>query len=679
MNRRRQPWLAGVAAAAALLSATAPPPHAQSRRGMTLVDLAELPRIILPQLSPDGRTLVYLQSKADWKMGRPIWQLWRQPDGGGSPAQLTFTDAGDIPIQPRWSPDGTTILFVRDGQLQLLAAAGGEARTLTHHATLPTAPSWTPDGTAVYFLAGEPRTAAERERDRLRDDVYAFDEDYKQRHLWKVVVATGEETRLTEGDWSVIEYRLSPDGTRIAFYRARTPLLDDVFSGEIWTMDASGANGRVVTSKTLYVDQPSAQLSPDNTQLLFLADTNDRFEAYYNTNLFVAPAAGGAARAVVRDFPYAFDQAVWGPDGKSIFAVVNMGVHNEVYQIDAATGRMRQLTNGDHFIPYTGWSIVPGARAMVLQLDEPTRFGDVWKIAMTGAQAAPTRITHLFDRIEREFALPRQEKITWKSTDGTPIEGLLFYPVDYQPGTRYPLVVQMHGGPMESDKFGAGSGLVQNYFPVLAAKGYAVFRPNYRGSVGYGNAFYRDIVGHFFHNMQQDVLTGIDYLVARGVADPDRLVAMGWSAGGHLTNRLITMTGRFKAASSGASLANWTSFYAQTDVRSFRVTWFGGTPWEANAPIAAFWDNSPLKDVAKARTPTLLFVGENDSRVPLPQSIEMYRALKQNGVPTHLYVAPRDGHQWQELRHLLFKANTELEWFERYARGRSYTWEKAPQ
>jgi dipeptidyl aminopeptidase/acylaminoacyl peptidase len=314
-----------------------------------------------------------------------------------------------------------------------------------------------------------------------------------------------------------------------------------------------------------------------------------------------------------------------------------------------------------------------------VQLDEPTRFGDVWTLPLSGEKPQFTRVTHLFDRMEREFALPRQEKVTWKSTDGTTIEGLLFYPVDYQRGTKYPLVVQLHGGPMESDKFGAGVGLLQHYFPVLAGKGYAVFRPNYRGSAGYGNAFYRDVVGHFFNQMQHDVLTGVDHLVQMGVADPDRVVAMGWSAGGHLANKLITMTDRFKAASSGASVANWMSFYSQTDVRSFRVAWFGGEPWQKNPPLAAFWDHSPLKDASNVKTPTLLFAGEADDRVPLAQSLEMYRALKGNGVATHLYVAPRDGHMWQELRHLLFKANAELEWFEHYARGRSYTWEKAPQ
>jgi dipeptidyl aminopeptidase/acylaminoacyl peptidase len=154
---------------------------------------------------------------------------------------------------------------------------------------------------------------------------------------------------------------------------------------------------------------------------------------------------------------------------------------------------------------------------------------------------------------------------------------------------------------------------------------------------------------------------------------------MGWSAGGHLTNKLVTTTTRFKAASAAAGVADWTSMYAQTDERSHRTPWFGGTPWQKNAPIAMFWNHSPIKDVANVKTPTLFFVGENDVRVPLAQSVEMYRALKSNGVPTQLFVAPREGHQWVELRHQIFKANTELAWFERYALGRTtYVPEQAP-
>ncbi|MGB7218893.1 MAG: S9 family peptidase [Vicinamibacterales bacterium] len=661
------------------------PAAAQTRRAVTLVDLAELPRVIDPQISPDGQLVTYMLSHADWKANRPIWHLWRQPVAGGRPLRLTTGGNGEVPGTTRWSPDGKTIAFVRDGQIMLIAAEGGEPRPLTRHVTGVSSPSWSPDGQSLYFLASDPRTADERERDRLRDDVMALDENYKPRRLWRVTLAGGAEQALTgraseaaaRSAESVLAYRVSRDGTRIALEVAPTPLAGDAYRGEIWVMDASGANAKALTRNEVEEGEP--ELSPDNSLVLFLADANARLQPYYNTNLFLVPATGGVPRPLLPDFPYAFERATWAPDGASILASVNMGVHSEVFRIDVSSRSATQLTNGEHGIPpppAPAWVLEPKANRLVFLFDEPTRFGDVWTLSLSGD--APVRVTGVFDALERDFKLPRQEKVEWTSRDGTTIEGLLFYPADYEAGRRYPLVVQMHGGPQESDKFGAGAGLVQNYFPVLTARGFAVLRPNYRGSAGYGNTFYRDVVGGYFRNMQFDILAGVDALIKRGLADPDRLVLMGWSAGGHLTNKLITMTTRFKAASAGAGASDWTSMYGQTDIRANRSIWFGGTPWQKNAPIATFWNNSPLKDVAAVRTPTLFFVGENDARVPLPQSQEMHRALKTNGVPTHLYVAPREGHQWGELRHLIFKANAELEWFEKYALGRVYTWEKAP-
>ena len=232
---------------------------------------------------------------------------------------------------------------------------------------------------------------------------------------------------------------------------------------------------------------------------------------------------------------------------------------------------------------------------------------------------------------------------------------------------------------MESDKFGIGAGSTLHYVPVLTGKGYFVLRPNYRGSIGYGAAFVRDVVDGYFHQMAPDVLLGVDALIARGLVDPDRLVADGLERRRHLVNKLITMTDRFKVASSGAGIANWISLYGQTDNTAFRRTWFGGTPWRKDAPFELFWNNSPIKDVAKVKTPTLFFVGEADTRVPMAQSVEMYRALKSLDVPTRAAGrAATRAISGARCAHLLRKANTELEWFEKYANGRAYVWEKAP-
>jgi dipeptidyl aminopeptidase/acylaminoacyl peptidase len=404
-----------------------------------------------------------------------------------------------------------------------------------------------------------------------------------------------------------------------------------------------------------------------------VAGANDRFETYYNDRVFLVPATGGEARVLTTNLSYEVGSATWSADGQYVYFTANTGVEDQLFRVRAAGGAPEALTTGQH--SFNGWMYAPKASRHILALDEATNAGDLWSLQAEGAPS-PTRVTRVFEQLARDFKLPKQERIQWKGADGVAVEGLLFYPLDYRDRQRYPLVVQTHGGPQASDKFGFGSW--SSYVQVLTAMGYAVFKPNYRGSTGYGDAFLRDMVGTYFKNSHLDVMTGVDHLIKMGIADPDRLVKMGWSGGGHMTNKIITFTDRFKAASSGAGAANWVSMYAQSDVRTYRTPWFGGTPWQKNAPIDVYWEHSPLKYVSNVKTPTIFLVGEKDVRVPMPQSVEMYRALKSNGIPTRLYVAPREPHGWQELRHELFKMNAELEWFEKYARHRSYTWEKAP-
>ena len=670
---RRVTVLAVIMWASSALSA-----FAQTRSVMTLVDALEVPRLSDAQLSPDGRQVLYVLSEADWEVNRRIGHIWRVNADGSGTAQMTFGTSRES--SPRWSPDGQTIAFrARRGgatQIDLLPNAGGESRPLTHHPTSVSSISWSPDGRAIYFLASDDRTAEEKASRQARDDVYRYDEDHRQRHLWKVSVADGTEERITGGDYSVSERpgrvpyaRLSRDGRKVAFRRQPHPGAGSVGRSEVWVMDADGRNARQLTQNN--VPETSVALSPDNSQVLFVSMANAQFDHHYSGNVFLVPSTGGAARLLAPDFPYHVESAAWSQDGQSIFLEVNMGVHSELFELEVATEAVTQLTDGNHAID--GWSFVPSANRHIFELEEPTSPGDVWTLAAGGEQA-PVRVTTVYDYLERDFRLPRQERIQWKGADGVTVEGLIFYPLDYEPGQRYPLCVETHGGPPSSDKFG-----FSGWATVLTAMGYVVFQPNYRLSTGYGDAFLRDgMVSGYFRNSHLDVMAGVDHLIALGIADGDRMVKMGWSAGGTMTNKIITFTDRFKAAVSGAGIANWITWIAQSDLGWYQTRWFGGTPWENDAPIDLIWEHSPLKDVARVTTPTLFLVGENDTRVPMPQSVEMYSALKSNGVPTHLYVAPREGHGWSELRHQLFRRNVTLDWFERYATERPYVWETAP-
>lgn len=682
MNRRTlfYQFAPGILIVTSLFSHSAPAQD-QEKRGMTIVDLLEVPALTDPRLSPDGSQVLYVLSTADWKANRRVSHIWRVQADGTDPIQLTNGETGEE--SPRWSPDGKWIGFIakrgekteddeHPGQIYLIRNSGGEGFALSQHETSVSDIQWSPDGKWIYFLAKDPKTAEEKQRERAKDDVIDFDEDYKQDHLWRISVENHEEARITEGDFSVLGYKISRDGTMVAHHRAPTPLFDDSDEGEVWVMSNDGREPRQLTDNS--VVERGAEVSPDNTTVLFTSDSNESFESYYNDKIFLVPSAGGKHRLILKDSPYEISTATWSADGKTVYFVANTGVRSQVFAVNTTSENLRQLTEGDHSV--RAHHYLPHLELHAVSLDSRSNAGDVY-LFTGGDGTALKRVTKVYDYLAEQFLLPQQEAVQWKGADGVAVEGLLYYPLDYEEGRAYPLCVQTHGGPASSDRFSFGRWV--NYVQVLSARGWVVFKPNYRGSTGYGDPFLRNMVGHYFDQSHLDVMTGVDELIDRGIADEERMVKMGWSGGGHMTNKIITHTDRFRAASSGAGAVNWISMYGQSDVRIYRTPWFGGTPWQEDAPIDVYWGHSPLKEVWKVKTPTLVLVGENDVRVPPPQSVELHRALKTNGVPTHLFVAPREPHGWSELRHQLFKVNVELEWFERYALTKVYTWEKAPE
>lgn len=642
---------------------------------MTLVDFVNIPALSDPQISPDGQYVLYTLSESDWKANRQISHIWRVELTTQESRQYTYGEKGES--RPRWSPDGKWISFLANrteeggNQLYLLYTGGGESRALTSHPTALNDYEWAPDGQSIYFTASDPDTEEEKARKERKDDVFAYDEDYHQRHLWRFDLAADSAVRVTEGDYSVLSFELSLDGQSILWEKGLSPLYDEAPASEIWLMQANGTAARQLTENGFSESGPA--LSPDGKQVLFTAFANEAGDFYYNNKLFLVPTDGSTQSTVpLPNEKYAVQEAVWSGNSQTIYFHANLGLETQLLRFDLRRKKVEALTNGPHSL--TAWDYHPDLDLHVFGRNTATNPGDLYLLE----NGALRQLTHHYDYLAETFLLPKQERVVWKGADGVEIEGLLHYPIDYEAGQRYPLVVQTHGGPAAADHYGF-SRRYTHYHPVFTAQGYATFQPNYRGSTGYGDAFLRDMVGGYFRQAHLDVMAGVDYLIERGIADPDRLIKMGWSAGGHMTNKLITYTNRFKAASSGAGAVNWVSMYGQSDVRTYRTPWFGGTPWQENAPADVYWEHSPLKYVSQVTTPTLVVVGQNDVRVPLPQSVELYRALKSLGIPTHLYVAPREPHGWQELQHRLYKMNVELDWFAKYALDKEYSWEAAPE
>src|SRR5688572_28142182 len=449
------------------------PVQSQTKRPLGLVDLLNIPRVGDPQISPDGSAITFMLSTADWPANRRVAHLWRiNTDGTGL---RRLSDAPGPPPSARWSPDSSTIAFLSGGSVYVMPARGGMPRQVSKR-TGVTDIAWHPDGAHIYFLAVDALSDVERERQRLRGDVVVLDET-RPRHLWRTAVADGTETRVTIGTDYIFAYKISPGGGRIIISRRPTRLPADSDRMELWNIAADGSAPIQLTKNA--VPEEDGELAPDGSQVLFLARANHRQQPYYNANLFLVPANGGDVRALVPDFKHEVLRASWAVDSKSIWMIVNTGVRIDLFQVDLASPKPRQITKGDHALVPPFWSTVAGRH--VFMIDEPTRIGDIYTWAP--GEAAPRRVTGIYDYLDRDFALPRQERIEWKGNDGTRIEGVLTYPLDYKPGTRYPLIVQLHGGPEASDRFGWGS-IFFYYQPAWAARGYAILRPNYRGQIG---------------------------------------------------------------------------------------------------------------------------------------------------------------------------------------------------
>ena len=650
------------------------------KKDMSIIDFLNIPGISSVSLSPNGNKIVYILSESDWKENKQIPNLWLADLNSGVSQKITFEKKGLS--NPKWSPDSKWISFTSskegfiddeddefdsgNNQIYLLPTKIGSQKKLSNHRTGVSNVKWSNDSKHLYFLASDPKPKEQIVAERDGYDVYSFDNNRTQKHLWRIDL-NGKEEKITSGDFSVLSYDLSFDNSKILIQKGPNPFLEFRSLSELWIMDTKTSKEIQLTNNS--ISESPAKISPDGDKVFFIAACNGKFEEYYNRNLFEVSTDGKSNPKIIsNDFDHEIYSFEFSKKKGELFILVNMGASTQLWKMDTLKGNFSQITNGNHSL--VNWDYNSKFNLHVFGINTIQNPGDLYLYGKT-----QKKITSHYDYLKSKFNLPSQKVISWNGEDGVRVEGILYLPHNFQKSKKYPLVVQTHGGPRSSDKYGFSRGSTR-YNAVLTGKGYVVLQPNYRGSTGYGDAFLRDMVGSYFNQSHLDVMTGVDYLINEGIADPDKLIKMGWSAGGHMTNKIITHTDRFKAASSGAGAVNWIGMYAQSDVRLNRTAWFGGNPWQKDAPINVFWDNSPLKDIHKVKTPTLVLVGGNDKRVPPPQSVELFRALRSLGVETKLLIAPGEPHGWRKLSHRLTKINSELEWFSKYALNKKYKYEK---
>ena len=667
----------------AVVSFVLPPAvFAQTKRAMTFEDVMSLRVVSDPRISPDGKQVAFVVTQADMKTNFRNSDVWLVSADGGEPRQLTRSPKRDD--QPSWSADSRRLAFVsdRDGKAQVyvLAIEGGEARKVTDVKTAVQGFEWSPDGKRIAYIAADPVSDAREKEKKDGFDQIVTDSDYSYARINVIEVSDRsgslpEPIKLT-GALHVVDLAWNPTGDAIAFTARTTPKLADSGTTEIYVIDANYKNAKPTQiTKNLRVESDVAW-SPDGNKISYLSGS-DKYATIgpsriHHLGTYRVIAKDGQTEtltgfavpdlytALYPEADFYVARCEWSRDGSLIFAA-DQGTTRQLFQ-SSTRGDQRQLTTGKGL---SGTFSVAAASDRIAYLKEdPTHPSDVYVAALpaAGPLGESRRLTTMNPQAE-SFRSGRVETIKWKSSkDGREIEGILVYPINYEAGKRYPLITSIHGGPEGAYQLSFMASYGE--FPhIYAARGYASFFPNFRGSSNYGYEFASANVGDLGGGDYQDIMSGVDYLIERGIADAARLAIKGYSYGGYMSGWIIGHTDRFKAAVFGAGLSNAISYYSQADIQFSRETLHQGTPWRDNKNMV---ERSPVFYLQSAKTPSLIYHGEKDERVPLPQSLETYMGLKKAGVTTQLIIYPREGHGLREPAHQLDKMRREFEWIDKY-------------
>ncbi|MFN7115805.1 MAG: S9 family peptidase [Saprospiraceae bacterium] len=658
---------------------------AQKNASISFEQVISLHNAGSPTISPDGQHVAFTVSTTDWKENTYDTEIWLARNGE-EPFQLTRTNKGSS-TSPRWSPDGKWIAFLADrgdkNQIFVIRVQGGEAQPVTKEEEGISNFEWSPDGKQFAFTRQEPESKADKTR-KERYGGWAFDdEEYRLNHLWLVdfqhdlhinsypcyneskdssnkndCITLPKATRLTEGSFTVSGFEWSPDGKMIAFTQQPNPLINASGKADIMLLDVM--DKKITPLVQNLGGDFLAAWSPDSRRILFTSSVNDTISNYYKNNklFWIDVKDGGKPTQLAKDFDENIGGTVWTNDG--IYFSAWQRTKRPLFRIDPVSGQVKNVNLPLELLG--AYTFSKDGKTMAYTASGASTLSEVFKITL--ATPNPTQLTQLTKQIDN-WSTAQSEVIRWKSQDGAEIEGILHKPKNYDAKRKYPLLVMIHGGPTGID---VPTPVPGGVYPVLQwlEKGALVLRPNYRGSAGYGEKFRSLNVRNLGVGDMWDVMSGVDYLVKQGLVDENRMGCMGWSQGGYISAFLTTNTDRFKAISVGAGISNWMTYYVNTDIHPFTRQYLQATPW---SDPEIYRKTSPMTNITKAKTPTLIQHGEFDRRVPIPNAYELLQGLQDQNVPAKLVVYKGFGHGINKPKERLAAVWHNWQWFNKYLWG----------
>ena len=647
--------------------------ESQGPRPMTVDDALDMVGVGGAIMSPDGEWVLFSKSELDWGENERTTKWYMIPSSGGEAFEYIGEDGGS---SFQFSPDGTYLTLTRsvDDKRQIfwLRTAGGEAVQLTEHETSVSSYKWSDDSTKIFFSATDERPDDEGTMVDEDEDVIFVDEGPNGQNrsywsnLWVLDIETRETTQVTDEEFVLGGFDVSPDSTHVAFTARYTNRRNDGDKNEIYVLDlTSGEKTRLTDNNA---PESVAEWSPDGKMFTFTAGDDEEW-LNRNSKIWLLDPTLREHRLLSAQFEGSPRRAVWTPDGSHLLFSGQQGTNTNLFRIDTQTGDLEQLTDIEGSMNISSWSA--DRTKYVYSFSDYETPSDLWVGFIDGAE--PVRLTHANRQIE-ELQLAEMRVIRWESHDGMTIEGLLHLPIGYAEGDTVPLMLNIHGGPAGSFTNGFRAS-----YHIYAGLGYASLSPNVRGSSGYtdylreGNTFGRDDgigYGDF-----QDLMTGVDKVIADGIADPERMGVRGWSYGGILGGWTITQTDRFEAASIGAGVYDWTSEYGPGFNNDVRLWHIGGTPWDNPD---AWREQSALTHVANVVTPTLLIHGINDTTDTEQQSMMFFTAIKDIGrAPVRYIKFPSEPHGFRQPEHQRIRDIEEIKWMQKYVLGEEWEpWER---